>query len=124
MIVAATPISPPAGDRYWAFHVVNDEAEAIDAIVVEEVSYEWGDSGNSEALELRFGRLESGASVEVYRETDTEVRTALTLRVRVGGRERRVYAEVGRLYATPRGLVDIPILGRPGKLAEIDELAT
>jgi hypothetical protein len=123
VIVAATPISPPDGDRCWAFHVVNDEGEAFDSIVVEKVSYEWGDSGNSEALNRTFGRLAPGASVEVYRETDTEVRTALTMRVRVAGRVRCIYAEVGRLYATPRGLVDIPILGVQGKLAEIEELA-
>ena len=122
MIVAATPIVPREGDRCWAFHVVNDERDAIEGIVVERVSYEWGDSGSSETLDLTFGPVASGASVEVYRETDTEVRTALTLRVRIAGRERRIVAEVGKLYATPRGLVEIPILGRPGKLAEIEEL--
>lgn len=122
MIVAAIPIDPPHGERCWAFHVVNDEGHTIEAIVVESVSYEWGDSGNSEALNLTFGTLAPGASVEVYREADTEVRTGLTLRVRVAGRERRLYAEVGKLYSKPTGMVDIAIFGRPGKLATIDEL--
>lgn len=122
MIVAATPIHPPLGYQCWAFHVANDEDDTIEAIVVESVSYEWGDSGNSEALNLTFGTLAPGESVEVYREVNTEMRTGLTLRVRVAGRERRFYAEVGKLYAEPRGMVDIPILGRPGKLATIDEV--
>lgn len=114
------PIDSADDDRCWAFHVVNDEADTIEAIVVEAVSYEWGDFGNSEKLDLTFGTLAPGASVEVYRETNTELRTGLTLRVRVAGRERRVFAEVGRLYWPPSGMVDIPILARPGKLATID----
>ena len=122
VIVAAIPINPPDGDRCWAFHVVNDEHDTIEAIVVEAVSYEWGDFGNSEDLNVTFGPLEPGASIEVYRETNTELRTGLTLRVRIVGRERRVFAEVGRLYWPPASLIDIPILGRSGKLATIDSV--
>lgn len=122
MIVAAVPIDQRDDDRCWAFHVVNDEGDTMEAIVVEAVSYEWGDIGNSQDLDVTFGPLAPGASVEVYRETNTEVRTGLTLRVRVTGRERRVFAEVGKLYWPPGTMVDIPILGRPGKLATIDEV--
>ena len=117
------PINQPDDDRCWAFHLVNVGPEPIEAIVVEAVSYEWGDYENSEDLCATFGPLAPGASVEVYRETNTEVRTGLTLRVQVSGRERRVFAEVGKLYWPPGTMVDIPILGRRGKLATIDELA-
>ena len=114
------PIDPPDGEWCWAFHVANDDGHTIERIVVEAVSYEWGDFGNSEALDRTFGPLAPGASVEVYRETNTEMRTGLTLRVQVAGRDRHVFAEVGRLYWPPSGMVDIPIIGRRGKLATID----
>ena len=38
LIIAATPIRPPDGDKYWAFHVVNDSRERIESIVLESVS--------------------------------------------------------------------------------------
>jgi len=122
MIVAALPIEPRDGDRCWAFHVFNDEREPYDSIVVTQVSYEWGDFGNSAKIDRRLGPLAPGQSVEVHRETDTEVRTGIVVFVRVGDRERGVYAEVGRLYAPPRGVEHIPVFGRAGKLAELDEL--
>jgi hypothetical protein len=122
VIVAALPIEPRDGDKCWAFHVINDEAEPIDSIVVESVGYEYGDFGNSEAIGRTFGPVAPGASIEVYRETDTELRTSLMLRVRIGDRERRVDAEVGRLYPPRSSTLDeIPMLGTRGKLADLTD---
>ena len=120
MIVAALPLSPPQDGKYWAFVVANDEADPIDAIVVEEVGYEWGDLGNAAPVGTSHGPIAPGAHLEVYREVDTEVRTHLVLRVHQGGRTRRVLAEVGKLYATPSNLEDIPVIERPGKLATLE----
>lgn len=118
MIVAAIPIEPPTAGHCWAFHVINDGDVPIESLLVEQVHYEWGDFGNSEDVGVRFGAIAPGASLEVYREIDTELRTGLTLLVTTAGETHRVDAWVGRLYATPRGLEPIPILGKDGMLAE------
>jgi hypothetical protein len=78
--------------------VVNDGDRPIGVIEVESVDYEWGDLGNSEKIGTRVGPIEPGATVEIYRETDTEVRTSLTLKV--DGRAHVI--ELGKLYA-PKG---------------------
>ena len=116
MIVAATVIDPPQGDKCWQFHFINDSAETVRSILVESVEYEWGDMGNAEAVGATFGPVAPGESLELTKETDTEVRTSLTLLVD----GRRVVAEFGKLYATPGKLVPIPILNRPGKRATIE----
>ncbi len=121
MLIAATPIDPPEGDLCWAFHVVNDSDEAIESLIVESVDYEWGDMGNREAVGKRFGPIAPRTALEVHRETDTEVRTSLTLLVRGPSGERRVVAEFGKLYRARGPLVTIPILDRPGKLATVFE---
>lgn len=122
MIVAAMPLEPPVDGKCFAFYVINDTKVRIDRVVVEAVSYEWGDFGNSETLDLDCGPVAPGAALEVYRETDTEVRTAITLRVRDASGERRVLAEVGRLYYPPSGVETIPVLNRAGKRATLEVL--
>ncbi len=120
MIVAAVPFDEPGDNFCWAFHVINDDDAPIDSIVVESVHYTWGDNGNSEAVGTRAGPIAPGASLEVYREIDTELRTGLVLVVTSAGQTDRVYAEVGRLYWPPRQRLEpIPILGKHGILAEI-----
>jgi hypothetical protein len=117
LIIAATPIRPPDGDKYWAFHVVNDSRERIESIVLESVSTEWGDDGTSTEVGAHFGPLAAGSSVEIWRETDTEVRTSVELVVRGPKGERRVQAEFPSLYREVRGMVDLPILERKGLIA-------
>jgi len=116
MIIAATPINPPEGDKYWRFHFINDSPEPVGSVVVESVDYEWGDQGNSETVGTRFGPVAPGASVELLNETDTEVRTSLMLLVD----GRRIVAEFGKLYAAPGRLLPIPVLDRPGKRATLE----
>lgn len=121
MIVAAVPIRRTFDGKCWAFHVVNDSDQPL-VVYVEQASSTWGPAGSTETIGKRFS-IAPGASVVVHRETDTEMRTALTMRVQDAAGERRVFAEVGKLYATPRGLVPIPILGVPGMLAELDVIS-
>jgi len=120
VIVAAVPFDEPGNNFCWAFHVINDGDAPIDSVVVERAHYTWGDNGNSEAVGTRCGPIAPGASLEVYREIDTEMRTGLSLVVTIAGETHSIYAEVGRLYRPPRQQLEpIPILGRDGLLAEI-----
>jgi hypothetical protein len=120
VIVAAIPIEPPTAGQCWAFHVVNDDDVPIESLIVEKVHYEWGDFGNSDTVDAHFGAIAPGASLEVYREIDTELRTGLTLLVTSAGQSHRVHAWVGRLYApATRRLEPIPILGKDGMVAEL-----
>jgi hypothetical protein len=107
VIVAAVPTD----DHRWAFHVINNDDVPIDSVVVESVHYTWGDNGNSEAVGTRSGPIAPGASVEIYREIDTEMRTGLVLVVTSAGQTDRVYAEVGRLYLPPRQRLEPSPLG-------------
>lgn len=122
MIVAGTPIDPPEGDLCWLFHFINDTEVPIESVEVQRVDYEWGDMGNGQEVGRRFGPIAPGASVEIYKETDTEVRTSLTLRVRSSRGEQRILAEFGKLYRTPSQPVRIPVLGRLGKVATLEIL--
>lgn len=119
VIVAATPIEPPDGEFCWTFHLVNESAEPIAEVIVETVSYEWGDSGSSRRAGRVLGPLAPGGCLELLRETATEVRTSLTLRVRGRFGERVLQAKVGRLDRGSDHLVPIPLLGRCGRLATI-----
>ena len=123
-IVAATPIDPPENDLYWAFHFINNSTEQVESVVVEAVWYEWGDSATTSAMESTFGPIAPGKSVEIWKETATEVRTSLVLSVRSPSCVRRISAEVGRLYSHSGAVVPIPVLNRPGKLATIETLAS
>ena len=118
MIVAALPLEPPHGEACWAVHFINDSADLVESVLVEQVSYEWGDWENSEVRGLVHGPIPSGGSVLLCNETDTELRTCLRLRVRTSVGERLICAEFGRLYR-PRSctLTTVPILDRPGMLA-------
>jgi outer membrane protein assembly factor BamB len=99
---------------------VNDGDEVIERVVVESVDYEWGDRGNAKRqLGTAFGPIAPGTSVEVLRETDTEVRTSVTLLVRDATGEHRIVAELGKLYRRAGVLADVPILGRKAAIAQL-----
>jgi hypothetical protein len=120
MIVAALPLEPPEGDRCWAFLFVNDSEVAVESLVVESVDYEWGDIGHRTPLGTRFGRIAAGAAIELLKETDTEVRTSVTLRISGPEGQQRCVAEFGRLYRGRGPFVPIPVLNRLGKRATIE----
>lgn len=92
MRLLLAPIEPPDGELCWSVRFVHDKP--VREVLVESVDYEWGDQGNERKLGHRFGPLAPGVEVEIYRETDTEVRTSLTLSVD----GLRWYAELGKLY--------------------------
>jgi hypothetical protein len=110
----------PSAGRDLGLPDVNDADAPIERVTVEAVSYEWGDFGNEERVGTSCGPIAAGHALEVYREVDTELRTALTLLVRDAAGTRRWRAEVGRLYATPGALEPILLLGRTGKRAELE----
>jgi hypothetical protein len=113
MIVAATP---EEGSLCWAFHFINDSDAPVQAVLLESVDYEWGDMGNSEAKGVRFGPIPPGGAVELMRETDTEVRTSVTLEVD----GKRCVAEFGKLYRPGGPYPVIPVLNRPARRATIE----
>jgi hypothetical protein len=96
MHLVLAPISE--GDRCWSVRFVNDGPAPVGLVEVVAVDYEWGDMGNEEKLDLRCGPIAPGETREIYRETDTEVRTSLSLRI--DGKD--YYVELGTLYA-PKG---------------------
>ncbi len=122
MIVAAIPIKPPEGDKSWAFYFINDSPEPIESVFVHSVNYEWGDSGNSTAVGTLLGPVPPGNYIEILKETETEVRTAVILMVKNPSGNHWINAEVGKLYSHPETYSHIPILNRLGKLAQIEIL--
>jgi len=118
LVIAVTPIRPPVGGKYWAFHVINATPRPIESILLEEVSYEWGDEGSSRFVGARFGPLAPAASVEIWREENTELRTSVHLVVRGATGTHLLMAESPALevdmYREP---VFVPILGRKGYIA-------
>jgi hypothetical protein len=94
--ILLAPIDPPVGGRCWSVSVVNDGPSPIGVVEVVSVDYEWGDAGNEERVGTRVGPIAPGETREIYRETDTELRTSLTLRV--DGKP--WYAELGKLYGS------------------------
>ena len=117
MFVAAAPIVPPDPTYVWELYLVNDGDEVIEGGIVDEMSYEWGDNASVERVGTSFGAIPPGTALAIHREVDTEMRTAITGRVRIGGVEHSFGAEFGRLYGPSRKtLVPIPILGAMGLL--------
>ena len=93
MKLVLAPIDPPQGELCWSVRFVNDGAAPVRELVIVSVDYEWGDQGNERAIGARFGPIAPGAECEVYRESDTEVRTSLTLKI--DGKDS--YVELGKL---------------------------
>jgi hypothetical protein len=118
LVIAATRIQPPVDGKDWAIHVINATPRPIESILLEEVSYEWGDDVTSKPVGVRFGPLAPAASVEIWREDNPEVRTSVHLVVRVAAGTRRLMAEfpVLQVYMR-REPVLIPILGRKGYIS-------
>jgi len=118
LVIAATRIRPVVDGKYWTFYVINTTPKPIESILLEEVSYEWGDEGSSKFVGARFGPLAPGASVEIWREENVELRTSVHLVVRGAAGAHRLMAESPSLSSyMGREPVFIPILGRKGYIA-------
>ena len=101
--------------KEWSFYLINDNAAPLDLAVLREIGYEWGDWGNSEAADVRVTDLAPGAHALIWRDdgSGAELRTELSLEVRVGGREVRLQFEFPKLYRK-KNLQVVEGLGKPG----------
>jgi hypothetical protein len=99
----------------WVFYLINDSPVKLDLVQLHEVSYEWGDMGNSEAADVRVTDLAPGSHALIWRDdgSGAELRTELSLRVRAGERQLRLVFEFPRLYRL-RELPVVPGLGKAG----------
>jgi hypothetical protein len=101
--------------KEWSFYLINDCDTPLDSAVLDQISYEWGDSGNSEAANVHVTGLAAGAHALIWRDdgSGAEVRMDMSLLVRRRDREVRLLFEFPKLYRkTSLPLVDG--LGKPG----------
>jgi hypothetical protein len=118
LVIAATRLSPAVGGKHWTFYVINTTPKPIESILLEEVSYEWGDEGSSKTVNARFGALAPAAYVEIWREEDVELRTSVHLKVHDATGAHLLMAELPALSSYMwRKPVVIPILARKGYIA-------
>ena len=99
----------------WSFYLINDNAEPLELAVLERVSYEWGDVGNSERADVRVSDLAPGANALLWRDdgSGAELRMDFSVAARVRGRDARMLFEFPRLYRK-RDLPVVEGLGRAG----------
>lgn len=97
----------------WSFYLINDGADPIDLAVLDRVSCEWGDVGNSEKADVRVSDLAPGAHVLLWRDdgSGAELRMDFSMRTQVRGREAKMLFEFPRLYRQR----DLPIVQGLGK---------
>ena len=102
--------------KEWSFYLINDNAAPLDFAVLYEIGYEWGDSGNSEAADVRVTGLTPGEHALIWRDdgSGAELRMDLWLRVGVRGREVRLHFQFPKLYLQ-RNLQLVDSLGMPGR---------
>jgi hypothetical protein len=100
-------------ERDWTLYFLNDLPSAVE-VVIERVSYEWGDMGHTEATGERVHVASEGAA-RLWRVDDSaaEISASVVLRVLAPQGERRVTFELGKLYRY-REPTYIEKLGRPG----------
>ena len=101
--------------KEWSFYLINDSAMPLDVAELHAIGYEWGDSGSSEAADVRVTGLAPGAHALLWRDdgSGAELRMELSLRVSVGGREVPLRFEFPKLYLQ-RNLQRVEGLGMPG----------
>jgi hypothetical protein len=83
----------------WSFYLINDSEIVFDA-VLEEISYEWGDIGNSEKLDVCVRNLSPNAHALIWRDdgSGAELRMDLLLLVQLSDRQERLRFEFPKLY--------------------------
>ena len=97
----------------WSFYLINDNADPLDLAVLERVSYEWGDVGNSEKADVCVRDLAPFAHVLLWRDdgSGAELRMDFSVRAQVRGREAKMLFEFPRLYRKR----DLPVVKGLGK---------
>jgi len=101
--------------KAWSFYLINDSDAPLDSAVLNQISYEWGDMGNSEATDVRVADLAVGAHMLIWRDDGcgAELRMDLSVLVRMRDREVRLLFEFPKLYLK----TNLPLvagLGKPG----------
>jgi hypothetical protein len=101
--------------KEWSFYLINDSDAPLDSAVLNQVGYEWGDWGSSEAADIHIAGLAAGGHALIWRDdgSGAELRMDLSLLVRVGDREVRLLFEFPKLYLKSN-LPVIVGLGKPG----------
>ena len=101
----------------WSFYLINDSEVAFD-VLLEDVSYEWGDMPSSEKPEVCFSNISPNANALIWRD-DGELRMDLLLLVRLRDRQERLKFEFPKPYRKSN-LPLVKGLGRSGweKFAE------
>ena len=86
--------------KEWSFYLINDSDAPLDSAVLNQISYEWGDFGNSEPAAVRVTGLAAGAHALIWRDdgSGAELRMDLSLLVCMGEREVRLAFEFPKLY--------------------------
>jgi hypothetical protein len=110
-------VACPESDGLWTFHLLNQSDDAVEAVVVKSVDYEWGDSGSSESPGKRTGAIPAGGSAEVWRGDDGEMRLDVVVTVTQAGQHTDVTFSFGKIYRRRDSLDVIPGFDRAGILA-------
>jgi|GEM_PF-2291325 len=95
----------------WSFYLINDSEVAFD-VVLEEISYEWGDIPSSEEMDVCFTNLSPNAHALIWRD-DGELRIYLLLKVRLSDRQECLRFEFPKLYRK-NNLPVVQSLGKSG----------
>jgi hypothetical protein len=101
--------------KQWSFYLFNDSGVRLDSALLYKISYEWGDTGSSEAANVLIANLDPGACALIWRDdgSGAELRMDLFLRFKVAGRELKRNFEFPKLYLQ-RNLKMVGELGKPG----------
>jgi hypothetical protein len=101
--------------KEWSYYLINDSRASIDLAVLDEISYEWGDFGNTEMADVHVANIAPGAYVLIWRDDGggAELRMEFSLLLKMRDREARLRFEFPKLYR----LTNLPLvesLGKPG----------
>jgi hypothetical protein len=104
-----------ADGKEWSIYLLSDHDSPVD-VTLERVSYEWGDSGHSEAPATRF-HLPAHSHCLLWREGSegSEMNMEFRVQVKSGASHATLIYELGKLYRK-RDPARIDELGKPGWL--------
>ena len=96
-----------------SFYLINDSDATFDSAVLKEISYEWGNWGNSETADARVTGLAPQAHALIWRDdgSGAELSMDLALLVRMGGHEVSLQFEFPKLYRK----TNLPLVDGLGK---------
>ena len=99
-LIRCRVVACQVGPGRWEFYLINDSDAPLDWAALKRVLYEWGDMGNSEAVDVQVRDLAPGAHALIWRDDDdcAEMRVELSVQVRMGTREGRLTFEFPLLY--------------------------